>query len=204
MRIFALNFLLFFFSSLGSHCKETDGVYFGVEKSVNSDTSKSSVRKFGFYFSNGLGISEINSLPSNVSKLTIVGIIFSGSVAFKSHTASLTYTAGGSTFTGIGERDNYFSNSYYAFLIGESWRLKYSLISLNVGIANSKLEYRNVIDPYHSDNYNRVGVSFPIELKLCLLAKHGIGFGLHMYRNLEKHYTTSFISASIVTGIWNK
>ncbi len=203
-RRLTVIFILIFLTSIGSFAQEVDGVYSTNRNSSETDSARSSVRKFGFYLSNGIGFSKINSLPSEVAELDIIGIILSGSLAYKSHTASLTYTRGGSTFSGVGTRDNYFSNSYYAFLIGESLRFKYSLISFNIGIANSELKYRHVIDLYHSDSYNRMGISFPIELKLYFLAKHGIGFGLHLYRNLDKYYSTSFISASIVTGIWNK
>ena len=204
MKGLAYTFLLIILSIPCIQAQELDGVYHNFDSSLATDSTKSSVRKFGFYISTGIGFSGIRALPTNVAGLTIVGIIFSGSLAYKSHIASLTYTRGGSTFSGVGERDNYFSNSYCAFLLGESLRFKYSLISLNVGIANSELEYRNVIDRYHSDTYDRVGLSFPIELKLYFLAKHGIGFGVHLYRNLDKYYSTSFISASIVSGIWNK
>ncbi len=199
-----MTFLLMNLLTYTVTAQHSDDVYYSPGKPLEPDTSKSSVRKFGIYFSNGFGVSGIRSLPDNVSDLTILGLIVSNTFAYKSHLATITFTAGSSTFTGATERESYFSNSYLAFLIGESLRFKYSLISLSVGVASSEMSYRNVIDMHHSDSYNNKGVSFPVELKLFILAKHGIGFGVHLYNNFDKDYSTSFISAVIVAGIWNK
>ena len=201
MKIFSLFILVFSLTFLNINAQSTDDIYFKTEKS-NSDSSNSIVNDLGMYFSAGFGRNYISSLPVNISELDVMGFIASASFAFKSHVASLTTTRS-SSFNGGLESQSTFENSYLALLFGESFRQKNCFISLSIGIAESETSFLNNLGPHNFETYNFRGISYPIELKAFILANHVIGFGIHLYHNLDRKYSTSFISASIVFGSWN-
>jgi hypothetical protein len=183
IHIKGYSLFIFLLIAVNANAQVNDDVYFKPEKSQNN-SGNSLVSKYGIYFSLGLGASQINSLSQNVSKEDDVGYILSSSFAYKSHVATVTYTGSGSG-SGLEEQSS-FSNSYVAFLVGESLRQKDCFISLSVGVANSEMSYRNVIQPYQYEDYFFKGISYPIELKDFIAANRTIGFGIHMYENLNR------------------
>ena len=164
---------------------------------------RGSVKKIGHYFSAGIGRGLFNNLPDKIADMTIFGFMPSYSLAYKSHVATFTRAVSTTSVTGFNEHDSHYSHVYNALLLGEAIRKKHFFGSINIGVAHSNMSFQNAIDMHNIEQYHHKGLSFPIELKLFLLTRNGIGIGLHVYENFEAKYSTSFITLSIVLGHWN-
>ena len=201
MKAISIFLMFFIVTNSSANAQIADDVYYKAPKS-SSDTG-SAVNKIGVYLSLGLGRSSISSLPANVAELDVIGLIASTSVAYNSHVATFTYT-GSSSFTGGLETESTYSSSYFAFLLGESLRRKNCLLTLNLGIAQSEIRFTNSMFDRKYEHYSFKGISFPIEFKAFILANEAVGVGFHIYHNIDRKYSTSFMSISIVMGNWNK
>ena len=90
--------------------------------------------------------------------------------------------------------------------------MKNSMIALSIGAAFSDVEAW-VPPVYNSNgwqiikhgiNYDRYGISFPIEFKIYALARNFIGIGLFISTNITPKYCPVMIAPSVVFGGWNK
>ena len=184
------------------------------------DTVHKTISTFGHYFSVGLGAGHDYKYGGLIPLKYLIGpnsyrgtrgeeILASYSLAYKSHLLSITGGIGNSGLY-TSAVSGYLSN-YYGCLIGESIRFKHILISLSAGIASTFLFIQDLT--YWKTN-NPIGVylttsrvvSFPIELKTFLLARNGIGIGIHLSENIMPipKYSPFSIGVCIVSGYWNK
>jgi len=168
------------------------------------DTTQFTISEFGHYVSFGLG----GATDKNVNEaMTGQSVFMSYTLAYKSHLFSMTHVGFGMLNYGGGDRAPYFGGGYYGFLIGESVRVKYLFFSLSTGIAysNTTLRYPASDYVYGMNRFDRQDVSYPIELKLFLLARNGIGFGIHLSKNIISpvNYSPFCWGVSIVFGKWN-
>lgn len=123
------------------------------------------------------------------------------SVGYKSHLFSL---GGGGALTPTEPyRPEFFNYGYGGFLFGERIKYKHIFSSLSTGLAYGNLEYSESM-PGMGYNYERSGISIPVELKVAVIAKT-IGIGI----NFSKHfiptskYSPFLITLSIVFAKWN-
>ncbi len=167
------------------------------------DTTKRTVSEFGHYFSAGVGAGKEYGIGGAIS-------LISYSFAFKSFLFSFTRGGGQTLFSGGGDNAVYYRANYFGVLIGESVRFKNAMISLSAGVASSNIEirYQDVTSKtpnHYIDSVSRGIASFPIELKVFLLARNGIGYGIHLSKNIVSPYKFSpfYFGVCIVFGKWN-
>lgn len=169
------------------------------------DSTQMTVSKLGHYVSAGIGGGGVKG-QGGLSE------VVSYSLAYKSHILSFTRFHAGTFDFGGGDNLPFFWSRYYGCLIGESIRMKNFFLSLSAGVANSYVDvkYKNP-HPTSSPSseflgYYTEGISYPIELKLFILARNGVGFGLHVSKNIVSpaEYSPFFWGISIVFGRWNK
>jgi len=167
------------------------------------DTMHRTVSKFGHYISVGIG-------SGHEYQFSGASALFSYSLAYKSLVFSVTRCGSSVLFNGGSDRDINYSANYLGFLIGESFRLKNLFISLSTGIASANiyLSYPNPSGyPRNRTDYTNNGIiSIPIEFKFFLLARNGIGIGIHFSDVIlsPSQYSPSYFGFAIVFGGWNK
>ena len=177
--------------------------YYAPFHSKIKDTTHITVSKFGHYISFGIGSASDNNIGGEYVRVSY-------SLAYKSHVLSLTHLGYGLFSYGGSDRQPYVGGNYNGFLLGESIRAKNLFFSLSAGIANSNtdLKYRSTDGSGYAGmtRFDRQGISFPIELKLFILARNGIGFGFDISQNIisPTNFSPFFVGASIVFGGWNK
>lgn len=171
-------------------------------KKVKPSKEDTTLSKFGFYLSGGIGLSSDYNIAASA-------LLSNLSVAYKSHLLTLTHGSSKNLILGGEEGEQIQTTSYTGLLIGEALRYKYAIISLSSGIA--------ITNAYINDNwttknlsyyaYNSQGVlSVPIELKACFLARNYIGVGIHLSENIivsAPQFSTYYLGFCIVTGFWN-
>ena len=182
------------------------GDFYAPGHETIKDNVHNMVSLFGHYVSVGLGGSHAYGVSG-------IDVLLSYSLAYKSHLFTLTH-AGASSFGVLGGNQPVYGSSYTGFLLGESVRFKHALISLSAGIASSF-----ILLYYHDPNPNppqanmmityespQKMLSVPVECKVFLLARNGIGIGLHISKNILSPYKYSpfYFGVSLVFGYWNK
>jgi len=205
--------------SIKRHAIFPDNHYGPFHRTIK-DTAQKTVTTFGHYFSIGTGI-EHEYGYGGLGLLAVLGnskgyssngqvMLASYSLAYKSHL--LTVTGG---FNEFGMNNSYTSGyrtNYISCLIGESIRYKHLMVSLSVGIAStSNIIYDINLYKFGANNgviYSTEdrNITIPVELKAFLLARNGVGIGIHLSENLNFPTKYSPFSAclSVVTGFWNK
>jgi hypothetical protein len=127
-------------------------------------------------------------------------------LAYKSHSFSWTLVG----FGNDSDHPSYIQGGYYGFLYGESIRAQNLFLSLSTGVAYSSMTLKypsqNSLNGLDMTRFDRQGYSFPIELKLFLLARNGIGLGIHLSKNIISplNFSPFCWGVSIVFGVWNK
>lgn len=160
---------------------------------LKDTAKKETVSPFGHYFSVGIGRESDGTIAGGVVRL------ISYSLAYKSHLFTVTRGDGGNI-----RGDAYYQQaSYIGLLLGETVRFKHFMVSLSKGIAFS---HTLIIDSIQGVRHivEQRTVSFPVELKAFLLARNGIGIGIHISENIVHKYSSFYFGASIVFGKWNK
>ena len=180
---------------------EISGNRYGPFHEIIKDTSQKTVTDFGHYLSIGFGGSNDHGVAGE-------NIMLSYSLAYKSHLFSLTYAGAGPLIYGGGQNEPYYGSHYIGVLVGESVRFKHSFISVSTGIASSNLDlyYPDPVNTNSMIRYNPQEVfSIPIEVKAFLLARNGIGIGVHVSKNILSPYKYSpfYFGIAFVFGNWN-
>lgn len=164
------------------------------------DTADKTVSDIGHYGSLGLGESTYGPC-----------MLLSYSLAYKSHIV---------TITGAGA--NYYSDyynqkqaAYIGLLVGESLRTERLLFSVSAGIADTYINYTDLLSTHYAVNtffYRPNNFSFPVEMKLLFLtSKSHVGWGFHFSGDalcLSQYISVSyfspyFFSVCFVAGRWN-
>ncbi len=180
----------------------TDNYYGPFHQRING-TKQRTVSDFGLYFSAGIGGGSAYGIGG-------LSALFSASFAYKSHLFTIT-RAGGIAPSGGSQNSVYYQANYIGFLLGESVRFKHAMLSLSAGIANANFsaQYQSPT-AFTTNNYAQVSwynfTSFPIEFKAFVYARNGIGFGLHLSKNIMSpaQYSPFYFGVCIVGGYWNK
>jgi len=194
--------LSIFFTSSVLHGQSEN--YYAPFHYRTKDSTQITVSKFGHYVSFGIGSASDNKIGGEYVRVCY-------SLAYKSHILSLTHVGYGIFSYGGGDRQPYVGGNYNGILLGESIRAKNVFFALSAGIANSitDVKYRSsdaTIGYAGMTSFYRQGISFPIELKLFILARNGVGFGLDISKNMisPANFSPFFVGVSIVFGRWNK
>ena len=168
------------------------------------DTIKRTVSDFGHYFSAGIGGGSDYGISGAISLLSY-------SMAYKSLLFSVTRGGGGTLLAGGADNSVFYRANYIGFLIGESVRFKHAMFSISAGIASSNIEVRYLdrnatVANHYIDSVSTGVLSFPIELKVFLLARNGVGIGLHLSKNIvsPSKFSPFYFGISLVLGKWNK
>ena len=178
--------------------KEFTNYYAPFHPTIQDTAGKSVVSKIGVYVSVAIGSGNILGIYPNPVAL------LSCSVAYKSHLFTLTRAGYGQLIYGGSEGETTFNANYIGLLYGQSMRFKYAMVSLSAGLAYSRILI--------SDNLSWIppivsyqGISFPVELKVFLHARNGIGLGIHVAKNIIFPYQNSpfYFGVAIVFGSWN-
>jgi hypothetical protein len=197
--IFILNF-----ASLNLFSQTNHDIYYPLKRTGTADSNNISVSKYGHYFTLGLGKGILSTLPLKVSGLSVLSFIAGYSLAYKSHVVTFIYEVTGSPLSGGGDYESSYYESHFGILLGQSLRTRNFFASINAGIASSELNFINVIDFHSMFVYDQKGIAFPLELKLFLLSKNAIGFGINAGKCFGKDYSPSYLNLCLVFGVWNK
>jgi hypothetical protein len=178
-----------------------DNYYSHGHNKIN-DSLHQTVSKFGLYASAGIGIrgGETAIDATQHYSLSLARNCFLFSIS-----ESLINSLGisGSSKEEILEMNN------TCFLAGISKRRKYSLASISTGLAVTNYYFQEGIDyssphPPLTINYKNK-LSVPVEIKLLLLARNGIGIGLVIAKNFGVNlFAPACFNFSIVSGKWNR
>jgi hypothetical protein len=178
----------------------TQNYYTPFHQAIIDTSKKSNVSKIGVYVSAAFGSGNIAGIYPNLVAL------FSCSIAYKSHLFTLTRAGYGQLFYGGSQGEIIYQGSYVGLLFGESIRFKYAMVSLSAGLAYSNVQiYENYyysIPPIVSYQ----GISLPIELKVFLHTRNGIGLGVHIAKNIITPIQDSpfYFGFGFVFGKYNK
>jgi hypothetical protein len=183
----------------GTSALSADDNYFSPGHNRISDSLHQTVSGFGIYASAGIGIRTGSIATAN----------FSASFARKCFLFSISESILNSfSFIGSGKED-ILKMDNTSFLFGISKRRKYSLASISAGLAFTNYFFEEGTDNSSSGpplrfNYKNK-LSIPIEVKLFLLARNGIGLGLVVSKNFGVNLAAPLsLNFSIVTGEWNR
>jgi hypothetical protein len=132
--------------------------------------------------------------------------LISYSLVYKSHVFSATFghseVARARLFLDPG-----YEGHNMNLLAGESLRYKYFMLSLCTGLSYSHLQIFNpTINLVRAYYFEDGKIAIPVELKIFILARNGIGIGLHVAENImpQLKYSTFYTGFTIVAGYWNK
>jgi hypothetical protein len=186
------------------HSENIYGNYYASWHQNIKDTSHRTVSNFGHYVSIGIGGGSSYGIGG-------ASALFSYSLAYKSHLFTLTRGGSSTLINGGSYNSVYYNANYFGFLYGESIRFKHAMISLSIGIASSNvtLRYLDVnagsANTYVNPSFTNI-VSFPIELKVFVYARNGIGFVIHSSKCLlsPSQFSPFYFGVCVVFGFWNK
>jgi|GEM_PF-4565987 hypothetical protein len=166
------------------------------------DSATKTIRDFGHYFSVGF-------TPAKQWGVYGTTTMISYSLAYKKHVFSATLADKEVGNPDPQYKDTWASSHYAAILYGQSLRFKYLLVSLSAGLSLSR-ESGN--EPkINLINWNPAPtLAIPLELKMFILARNGIGLGIHLAQIMPiiaiggSGGSGFFIGLSVVLGSWNK
>ncbi|MHB8260324.1 MAG: hypothetical protein ACYDCN_05835 [Bacteroidia bacterium] len=185
------------------HSENIYGNYYAPFHQSIKDTTHRTISDFGCYISAGIGGGSAYGIGG-------LSALLSASFAYKSLLFTVT-RAGGASMTDGSDKSVYYQANYLGFLIGESVRFKHVMISLSAGIAsaNIRLRYLDVnamsANTYVNPSYGNI-ISCPVELKIFIYARNGIGFGFHYSKNFltPSQFSPYYYGICVVFGMWNK